>query len=433
MRPIESILRNFVELHPDDAARAIEALDTAESVRLLKTLPTPFAARLIERLSPHRAAPLLEQLEPDRVRDLLEKLSARTGALVLKNLGDEKRDVVMGGLPERNARWLRELAEYPPETAGGMMDPKVVSFPLDLTVQQAAAAIRRAPREALHYLYVTKRDGELVGVLTMRDLLLAKPQQPIEPLVRRPIVSVPATMERDEVVDLMTERRFLALPVVDSENKLVGVVKHDTAMEAQQLEAFEDLQKMTGAGGDEQALSPVTTVVKRRLPWLLVNLVTAFMAAAVVGLFENVIAQVTALAVLLPVVAGQGGNTGSQSLAVVMRGIALREFGPGKGKAVVFKELMGGVFNGLGVAIVTSLAVFLWYQSLGLAGVIGGAMVVNMAAAALSGAVIPMALKAVGRDPAQSASIFLTTVTDIIGFGAFLGFAMVMMPWLPKG
>jgi len=203
------------------------------------------------------------------------------------------------------------------------MDPKVVSFPLDLTVQQAAAAIRRAPREALHYLYVTRRDGELVGVLTMRDLLLAKPQQPIEPLVRRPIVSVPATMERDEVVDLMTERRFLALPVVDSENKLVGVVKHDTAMEAQQLEAFEDLQKMTGAGGDEQALSPVTTVVKRRLPWLMVNLVTAFMAAAVVGLFENVIAQVTALAVLLPVVAGQGGNTGSQSLAVVMRGLAL--------------------------------------------------------------------------------------------------------------
>jgi magnesium transporter len=176
-------------------------------------------------------------------------------------------------------------------------------------------------------------------------------------------------------------------------------------------------------------------VVKSRLPWLLVNLVTAFMAAAVVGLFEGIIAQVAALAVLLPVVAGQGDNTGSQSLAVVMRGLALREIIPGVKKRVIAKELVGGIINGVSVAIVTAAAVFAWRAAagdslqagFGLSLVMGLAMVVNMAAAALSGAVIPLVLKALGRDPAQSAAIFLTTVTDIVGFASFLGFAALFM------
>ena len=433
MRPIEVILRTFVELHPDDAARAFETLDPTDAVRLLKSLPAKFASALVERLTPHRAAPLLDQIDAARVRELLEKLPIRSSSALLHHLSEAKQQEVVADLPEKDARWLRELAEHSPETAGGMMEPRVASLALDLTAQQAATAIRKAPREALHYLYVTRRDGQLVGVLNMRDLLLARPQDPIEPLVRQPVLSVPATMPRDEAIDLMMERGFLALPVVDAEHRLVGVIKHDTALEVRQLEAFEDMQLSVGVGSDERALSPVTTVVKRRLPWLYVNLLTAFMAAGVVGLFEDVIAQVTALAILLPIVAGQGGNTGAQSLAIVMRGLALREIMPGMAKRVVIKEILGGVFNGLGVAIVTSLAVFFWFDSMGLAIVIGGAMVVNMAAAAFAGAIIPLTLRALGRDPAQSASIFLTTVTDIVGFGCFLGFAMAMMRFLPTG
>ena len=242
-------------------------------------------------------------------------------------------------------------------------------------------------------------------------------------------------MDSEEVVQLMRERGFLALPVVDFEDRLIGVVRHTEALEASHEAAFEDLQKIVGAGADERALSPVRMVVKSRLPWLLVNLLTAFMAAAVIGMFEGIIAKVAALAVLLPVVAGQGGNTGSQSLAIVMRGLALREIIPGVKKRVIVKELTGGVINGVAVAIVTAVAVFGWRAFAGdsiqagggLSLVIGLAMIVNMAAAALSGAAIPLILRALGRDPAQSASIFLTTVTDIVGFASFLGFATMFM------
>ena len=433
MKPIVNVLQTFIELHPEDAARTFEALNREEAVRLLKNLPLRVVAALVERISPHEAGLMVQRLGIDRQHELLTMLPLHAGSALIKHMEPEHREAALNGLSEKQARWLRELADYPAETAGGMMEPKVASLTLDLTAQQAIAAIRKAPREALHYLYVTKRDGELVGVLNMRDLLLANPRDPIDPLVRKDVLSVPATMDREEVIDLMADRRFLALPVVDAHNHLMGVVKHDQALEARQLEAFEDLQKIVGAGGDERALSPVTTVVKRRLPWLYVNLATAFLAAAVVGLFESVIAEVTALAVLLPVVAGQGGNTGSQSLAIVMRGLALREIVPGTQRRVILKEMCGGIINGIGIAVFTALAVWLWYRSGGLAIVMGGAMVVNMAAAAVSGAVIPLLLKAVGRDPAQSASIFLTTVTDIVGFASFLGFAMMMMQWLPRG
>jgi magnesium transporter len=430
MKPVDALIRAFVELHPEDAARAVESLPPADAARVIKNMPTRTATGLLERLQPHLAAHLLEQTTDERCRDLLTETDAHTASAILHHLDEVRREQVLGGLPEDTARSLRELAEYPAETAGGMMESKVVALSIDLTVQLAIAAIRKAPREALYYLYVTHRDGRLAGVLSMRDLLLASPRDPIEPLVRQSVLSVPPTMVREEVVDLMSEHGFLALPVVDPAGKLLGVVKYDEALQAATLEAFEDLQKIVGAGGDERALSPIATVVARRLPWLFVNLVTAFMAAAVVGVFEGIIAQVSALAVLLPVVSGQGGNSGSQSLAIVIRGLALREIVPGTAGRVLRKELFAAAINGTAVAVVTAAAVYLWSASVGLAMVIGLAMVVNMTAASVSGTIIPLMLRRLGRDPAQSAAIFLTTVTDIVGFASFLGFARVFMSWL---
>ncbi|REJ70088.1 MAG: magnesium transporter [Planctomycetota bacterium] len=438
MKTVETLLRAFVDLHPEEAARVVESLDTEEATRLLKTISSRTALALVERLQPHVAAEILQRAAPERSGAILAEIDPRVASAIVQHLDEAQRSQLLSDLPEATSQSLRELAEYPAETAGGMMQTKVAALALDLTAQQAIAAIRKAPREALYYLYVTKRDGELAGVLNMRDLMLAAPRDPIEPLVRTNVVSVPATMPREEVVDLMSERKFLALPVVDFNNKLVGVVKHDEALQAGKLEAFEDFQRLVGAGAEERALSPVSVVVKSRLPWLFVNLLTAFMAAAVVGLFEGIIAQIAALAVLLPVVAGQGGNTGSQSLAVVMRGLALREIVPGTKKRVIRKELMGGIINGVLVAVVTALCVYAWRHvsgdtetsKIGLALVIFLSMIVNMAAAALSGAIIPLVLKSMGRDPAQSAAIFLTTVTDIVGFASFLGFAMIFMQML---
>jgi magnesium transporter len=420
-------------MHAEEAARAFETLSIDDAARLLKKLPTRDAVALLQRLVPFKVGPILEKLEKDRIRDLLTPIPPRVAAGICQHLDEAHRDEILGELGDQVVRPIRHLLDYPGDTAGGMMEPKVASLSIDLTAQQAISTIRKSPREVLHYLYVTDREGHLIGVLSMRDLLLAASRDPIETLVHRDVVSVPATTPRDEVLSIMRERRFLALPVVDFENRLVGVVRHSDALAAGQVEAFEELQKIVGAGADERALSPVSRVVKSRLPWLYVNLLTAFMAAAVVGMFEGIIARIAALAVLLPVVAGQGGNTGSQALAVVMRGIALREIIPGLSKRVLIKETLGGLVNGIAVALVTAGAVFVWRKiagdsvtnCAGLALVIGLAMIVNMVAAALSGAAIPLILKAVGRDPAQSAAIFLTTVTDIVGFASFLGFAVV--------
>lgn len=430
MKTLESLVRTFVESNPRDAAQAFERLDVADAVRTIEKLPFRAIGLLLERLSPHKAGQILSWMDLARTRELLATMTPRQAALILQYFEEGKREEALSGLPESIARQLRELLHYPPDTAGGMMEPRVTSIQSDLTVQGAIAALRRAPRQTLYYLYVTDPDGKLVGVLNMRDLMLASPRDPIDSLIHRQILAVPATMDRSEVVALMRRHRFLAVPVVDVEGRLIGVIKHDEALRASQLEAFEDLQRMVGAGGDERALSPVRTVVKRRLPWLYVNLLTAFLAAAVVGLFEGVIQQVTALAVLLPIVSGQGGNTGAQALAVVMRGLALREILAGAAKRVIVKEAIAGLLNGLAIAVVTAAAVWLWSHSPGLALVIGLAMIVNMVMAGLAGAAIPIFLKALNRDPAQASSIFLTTVTDVVGFASFLGFALLFLPLL---
>ena len=427
MKTLESLVRRFVESHPQDAAKALEELDTDEAIKTLERLPARLQGLILERLSPQKAGAIFEQFDSVQVRELLASMPPRQASFVLQHMDEGKREEALKALPYASSRQLRELMHYPLEMAGGMMEPRVASIPVDLNVQSAIAVLRNAPRQTLYYLYVTDREGKLVGVLNMRNLLLASSKDTIESLMSREILSVPATMDREEVLTLIRRHRFLALPVVDEEGRLIGVIKHDEALRAGQLEAFEDIQKMVGAGSDERALSPVSIVIKRRLPWLYVNLLTAFAAAAVVGIFEGVIQKVTALAVLLPVVSGQGGNTGAQALAVVMRGIALREILTGTAKRVIMKEVLAGLFNGMAVAVATGAAVWVWSRSMGLSLVIGLAMIVNMVVAGLSGAAIPILLKKLNRDPAQSSSIFLTTVTDVVGFASFLGFATIFM------
>ena len=425
---LESLVRSFVIQHPEDAARSLESLGASDAGEILRSLPPRSAGAVLERLAAEPAGAILGEIGPEATREMLDHLPPRHAAAILHHVDDALRTATLAGLPAVRARQIRDLLVYPSHTAGGMMEPHVTSIAVDLTVGDAIDAIRRAPRQTLYYLYVTDREGRLAGVLNMRELLLAQPSDPVETMVHRDVVSVPATMDREELAALMTDRRFIALPVVDQDGRLLGIVKHDEVIEAVQEEAFGDLQKLSGAGEDERALSPVSTVVKKRLPWLLVNLATAFLASAVIGVFEGVIEKVTALAVLLPIVAGQGGNTGAQSLAVVIRGIALRELGSGASRRVILKETLAAMLNGLAVAVATGACVFFWDGRIGLVLVIASAMVVNMTAAGFAGAGIPLLLRAAGRDPAQSASIFLTTVTDIVGFAAFLGFAMLCMP-----
>jgi magnesium transporter len=264
-----------------------------------------------------------------------------------------------------------------------------------------------------------------MGRVPIQVIAVSPPGEQLMNLVEKSI-SVHLMTQQEEIVDLLKNGRIISIPVVDLDNRLMGIIRYDTLIKAAQSDATEDVQAIFGAGREERALSRVGFAIRKRLPWLEINLATAFLAASIVGMFEDTIARITVLAVFLPVVAGQSGNTGSQALAVTIRGLALREFRIGQWFRVARKELAVGFINGIAVALTTSVIVYVWASSFGLALVIGISMVFSMAIAGFSGAVIPILLKSAGQDPAQSSSIVLTTVTDIVGFFSFLGLATVL-------
>jgi magnesium transporter len=313
-----------------------------------------------------------------------------------------------------------------------MMCTDVIALRKDVKVEEAILRIRNlaVKKTPFSYTYVIDEENHLLGVITMRDLILAAPETPIIEFMKTDVFTVNAFMDIEDVASEVTRRKYLAAPVVDIEGKLIGIVKANQFIGQQQQGATEDLLKMFGAGSTESAFTPIRHSLVKRQPWLHVNLLTAFLAAAVVAIFEDTIAQITALAVFLPVVAGQGGNAGNQSLAVVMRGLVMREIPRKKFWKLIAKESTIGLINGITIGIVTAGIAWLWYDNGVLGIVIGLAMIVNLVVAGMSGAAIPLIMKSLGFDPAQSSSIVLTTITDVVGFLAYLGFARMFINYL---
>jgi magnesium transporter len=335
----------------------------------------------------------------------------------------------METLPSGLAQELSDLARHPADTAGALMDPRVGAFAGDTTVRTVLSRLRRMKRR-VYDVFVVDAEGRVTGIVPLQDLALAATDQSVGALARPAVPKVPATAGREEIVEAMAGGSTPTLAVVDFEDRLLGVLSHTALVAAAENEASADIQTMVGASKEERALSPALFAVRKRLPWLQINLATAFLAASVVGLFEETIEQVTALAILLPVVAGQSGNSGAQALAVTMRGLFLREIRVRNWPRVVLKELAVGALNGLAVALVCAAGVYVWSRSPGLSLVIGVAMVLAMIVAGIAGAAIPTILSAVGQDPAQSSSIILTTVTDVAGFFTFLGLARLFASML---
>ena len=275
-------------------------------------------------------------------------------------------------------------------------------------------------------MFVIDSDNRVIGQVPLQTLALAQPESPLRELMLAVPAAVHPTDGREDVVATAEKHRLADLPVVDLDGRLIGVIPQQQLVQALQAEAAADIGAMVGVSPQERALSKPWFAIKKRLPWLQINLVTAFLAAAVVGIFESTIAQFTALAVLLPVVAGQAGNAGAQAQAVTMRGLALREVTTRQWLVVTAKEVGVGLVNGIAIAATCGVGVWLWSDSLGLVLVISAAMVLAMVVAGFAGAVVPMVLTRLGQDPAQSSSIILTTVTDVAGFFAFLGIATLL-------
>ena len=426
---VDSLARIYLRQFPAEAARRIESARLADAVALLESEPTPHAVAVIERLASNVAADVLQGGSPAFAPRVLEAMDPVRAAATLAWLDEAERDALLATLDDRAAKELRAMADYPPETAGRLMDPRVVAFGRGATVQEALARLRGLGRRAVPEVFLLGDDETLAGRVPLQALAVARPADPLESLAEH-APSVAGTATADEVVEHLTGNRLTSLPVVDIDGRLLGVIREDVLMKTARQDVAADIQAMVGASRQERALSRVSFAVRARLPWLHINLVTAFIAAGVVGLFESTIAAFTALAVLLPVVAGQSGNAGAQALAVTMRGLALREVRVSQWARVTRKEAMVAFINGWAIAATTGVAVFVWSGSMGLAGVIAASMVISMVAAGASGAAIPMILTSLGRDPAQSSSIILTTVTDVVGFSSFLGIATMLMSTL---
>jgi magnesium transporter len=423
-RAATALTEAFFDLYPGEATEALEGAPVEEIVGFLETQPTRRGATVLERFSPQMAADCVLRLSNDTVRRILPEMDPGDVAVVLSRLDEPERERQLALLDAPLAMELKELMTYPNDSAGRMMDTRVITFRPQLNVRDALSRLRASSRAPSQDLVIVDEDNKLEGLVALVDAVRVDPRRPLEQLVRRMPISVHAMTPREEVVDLLSRRNAMTLPVVDLERRLLGVIRHDAHLvQAVQEEATADIQTMVGASREERALSTTLFAVRKRLPWLNINLLTAFLAAAVVGLFESTIAKFTALAVLLPVVAGQSGNTGAQALAVIMRGLALREIRVRNTPRVLLKELFAGTLNGVAIAAVTALGVYVWSRSLGLCAVIALAMVMSMAIAGLAGAAIPMLLTALRQDPAQSSSIILTTVTDVAGFFSFLGLA----------
>jgi magnesium transporter len=426
--PLLALVRPQIESDPATAARRLEALPEEAAVQALTDLPASLAALVFPHLQVSYAAALLRSAGPEVFQATSKVLDPHRAATIFMHLPEDARERLLPHLPDKLKARVQELLTYPEDSVGSLMSSGFLAFPKDMRVKDAITKLRslNKKRMAPSYAYVVDEEDRLVGVMNMYELLLASPSATLESVVRPEVFAVHCFMDFSEAANELSKRRFFAAPVVDGENRLLGVIKAEHLLKEMQVGATEDLQTMFGAGADERVFSPISFSLKKRLPWLQVNLVTAFLAAGVVALFEGVIARLSMLAVFLPVVAGQGGNAGAQSLAIVMRGLVMREIPRKRVGRLILKEGMLGAMTGTITGIVTALVAWGWYGNPWLGLVVGMGMVVNLVCAGLAGASIPLLMRAAGLDPAQCSSILLTTVTDVVGFFAFLGFAVLL-------
>ncbi len=427
---VRLLQRDLLENHPADAVQFLERLTGPEIAEVLEKQPPQVTVPIWERLSPDMAVQVLDAVPEEDAVAVLNRMDPTPAAALLLILDEERREHLLDLLEAPSATDLRAVLTYPPDSAGALMDPRVLLLRPQTTVSAALSRIRGIRRQGVRVVFVVDPDNHLEGVVNIQDLAMARPNTPLADIQRPARAAIGALASREEVVETLDKHRLTDLPVVDIDGRLIGVVRYRNLMAAAEDEATAALQTMVGVSKDERALSKVTFAVRKRLPWLQINLATAFLAASVVGLFENTIAKYTALAVLMPVVAGQSGNTGAQALAVVMRGLALREIRTRNWPRVILKEMTAGFLNGAAVAATTSLGVWLWSGSVGMAMVIGISMVLSMIIAGVAGAAVPILMTVFGQDPAQSSSIVLTTITDITGFMSFLGIATLMSGFL---
>lgn len=418
-RPQESI-------HPADLADHLENLSRENRVNALAAMSSEDAADALAELDGNMAVDALENLDADVAAQIIAEMDPDDAADVLDDLDDLHRDVLLEKLTREDSEELRNLLRFDPDSAAGVMNTELILLEKDMTVDAAIAHIRSEmeEKESPYYGYVVDSHDVLIGVLSLRDLMLARPGTIVgDAAAGQNVVSVTYDTEKGEVANLLSHYNYLAMPVVDYEGHILGVVTYDDIMDIIHEEVSADMLGMVGADPEESCDTPWFESVRKRLPWLIVNLLNSALSASVVYMFEGTIAQMAVLAVLMPMVANQAGNTGQQALAVMIRQLSRDRFDQKKAWLAVLREGKIGLVAGVFMAIISFLGAW-WFTGNHLIGIVmGGAILCDMILGAIAGGSIPLVFRYLGRDPAQASSIFLTTITDGAGFFIFLWLA----------
>jgi magnesium transporter len=424
------IVRELVQsLHPSEVADLFEALppETRDELWIhigadsegdvLSHASTAVRTGLLEHMAPEEVAAATEGLETDDVADILQDLPERVADEVLHSMDEQNRDRVAAALT------------YPEDTAGGLMNVDAIAVRSDVDIDVVFRYLRLLPElpDNTDRLMVVDRANVYLGWLPLSDLVTSDPESKVGDIMLTGESGIPAQMDAGEVALVFEQRDLLSAPVVDTDGKLLGRITVDDVVDVIREESERTLMSAAGLDEEYDIFAPIWSTARRRTLWLAVNLATAFLAAWVIGLFEATIEQLVALAVLMPVVASMGGVAGSQTLTIVIRGVALGQVGAANARAVVYREIAVGLLNGILWALVVAGVAAAWFGNIELGIVIGCAMVFNLLTAASAGAAIPLLLKRLNIDPALAGGVVLTTITDVVGFFAFLGLASVFL------
>jgi magnesium transporter len=425
---VDDALDMLVKLHPVDRADAFSDLTDQDQAALLPQLDIADTADLLEELDDSEAADVAENLSTQFLADILDAMEP-----------DEAADVLGDLPPERAAEALAEMDDptdvipllgYPDETAGGLMTTPAVTLTPELTASMAIDYLRNSTpgSDTPYYLYVTDHDRKLVGILGLRDLVVSRPDQTVGAIMNPDVLHARVDMDQEDVARLMVRYDLAAIPVVDDLGVLWGVITYDDLVDVLEDEATEDIYRLSNVPDADLSFdSPIGVSIRRRIPWLYLSGLTALFASWVISRFASVIAQVALLAAFQSVVAGLGGNTAQQTLAIIVRAIALGEIELRDAWRTILKESIVGLLQGIFVGIAAGLGVYLWTNNLFLGLVLGLALVGNMVVATIIGTLVPLVLKALRLDPALASTVLVTTVTDSVGFALFLGLATLFL------
>jgi magnesium transporter len=421
--------------------RLVNTLSPAEIGNLLESLPPARRAvvwglvdaeddgEVLLHVGEEVRESLLADMDPDEIIAAVEDLDIDDLADLVEDLPDTVIEEVLKSMDRENRERLEQALSYPEDTAGRLMNPDVITVRADVTLDVVLRYLRLRGEMPEHtdHLFVVSRRHQYIGRLAVTALLTHEPTTPINELIDDEQPAFSAGTSANEVANQFSDHDWVSAPVVDANNILLGRITIDDVVDIIREQAEHQTLGAAGLDDEEDMFSPVRRAVKRRALWLGINLVTAFLAAAVIGRFEATLQQVVALAVLMPIVAGMGGNAGTQVLTLMVRGLALGQIGSSNLRALLTKELLVALFNGLLWGAVTGIAAAIWFQGIGIGVVIFAALVINLVVAAGAGVLVPLTLKRMGIDPALAGTVVLTTVTDVIGFLAFLGLGTLLL------